>query len=106
MILFCKYDTLLFFHKPIIRRRCLAIGAPDSRKFIPVPCTITFAITCYTEIMKRNLSHIQEALRQIGIILVAGGLLVSIFKDDAILAAVGLAVAGLVLIWVGALERS
>ena len=56
--------------------------------------------------MKRNLSHIQEALRQLGIILIAGGLLVGIFKDDAILASVGLTVAGLVLIWVGALERS
>ena len=56
--------------------------------------------------MKLDLSKIQEALRQLGLILIAGGFISSILKDDAILAAVGLIVAGLVLVWVGALEHS
>ena len=79
---------------------------PDSRKFIPVPCTLTFAITCYTEIMKLNLSRAKEALRKLGLGLFAVGLLIGILKDDAILTAVGLTVASLVLVVVGNLERS
>ena len=71
-----------------------------------MPCTITFAATCYTEIKKLNLSKIQEALRQLGLILIAVGLLSGILKDDAILTAVGLTVAGLVLVVVGNLEHS
>ena len=56
--------------------------------------------------MKLNLSKTQEALRQLGLILIVGGLLGGILKDDAILSAVGLAVAGLVLIVIGTLEHS
>ena len=79
---------------------------PDSRKFIPVPCTITFTVTCYTEIMKLNLSKTQEALCNLGVILIAVGLLSGILKDDANLTVVGLTVAGLVLVVVGTLEHS
>ena len=68
--------------------------------------TITFTVTCYTEIMKLNLSKIQEALRQLGLILIAVGLLSGILKDDANLTVVGLTVAGLVLVVVGTLEHS
>ena len=56
--------------------------------------------------MKLNLSKTQEALCNLGVILIAVGLLSGILKDDAILTAVGLTVAGLVLVVVGNLEHS
>ena len=56
--------------------------------------------------MKLNLSKTKDALCNLGLSLIAVGLLSGILKNDVNLTVVGLIVAGLVLVVVSTLERS
>lgn len=60
---------------------------------------------CYTPVgMKPNLDHLSAALRQVGIVVTATGLVTGVFNADQAPLSLGITLGGLALIWAASLE--
>ena len=60
---------------------------------------------CYTSaVMRPNLDHLSAALRQVGVVVTATGLVTGVFNADQAALSLGITLGGLALIWAASLE--
>lgn len=59
----------------------------------------------YSGRMKPNLDHLSAALRQVGVVVTATGLVTGVFNADQVPLSLGVTLGGLALIWAASLEE-